>query len=273
MTSEVLRLVSGARPVDILEAFRSLGAAARVEWGLRRSTLPITAARLGVELNLDATDRTAYGPRRALPGWAIRKMQVAGVVMSFWPFGNTCLRRALVIGSRVRAFRAGAVPRCEGVRGPGRLRRARMASDQWCRDRPRSLTIPPTGNCRVNAERLHGLDVVEGRPSSPRSSAGRAHELALWYEDPGPIQVGPGEPLICSTNSDRVMYQGVATAHGDQLHVPDRVLLTASSGALSIRLPADADPGFAPLFAVGPWPELLDGTRRHAGSARELRGS
>jgi transglutaminase superfamily protein len=81
-----------------------LHAAARVEWGLRRHSLPATAGALGVGLFAGGapSDGAPSSPDRLeLPAWAWRRTRIALVIMRRWPFGDTCLRRALVIGNRL----------------------------------------------------------------------------------------------------------------------------------------------------------------------------
>jgi hypothetical protein len=74
--------------------------AVAVEVGLRVATLPTVAARLGVRLELDAVDqahRTAV-----LPRWTAPTLRATDRVMRHWPWGDTCLRRSLVLGHRLR---------------------------------------------------------------------------------------------------------------------------------------------------------------------------
>lgn len=99
-----LRKLARARPKDFFEAAAVLRAASRVEWGLRRRTLPATAGALGVALFAGGlpSDRTPAPPERlALPPWAWRRARIAFIIMRRWPFGDTCLRRALVMGNRL----------------------------------------------------------------------------------------------------------------------------------------------------------------------------
>ena len=99
-----LRRLARARPKDLVEAAAVLSAAARVEWSLRRHTLPATAGILGVALFAGEvpSDGAPTSPDRLdLPAWAWRRTRIAFIIMRRWPFGDTCLRRALVIGNRL----------------------------------------------------------------------------------------------------------------------------------------------------------------------------
>ena len=106
-TGERLRLLRRAKPGDVVQAFAALWAAARAEWGLRRRTLPATAASLGLRFEPTLEDEArpvTPEARVTIPPWAWRRAHIAQLVVSVWPFGNTCLRRALVMGNRLSAF-------------------------------------------------------------------------------------------------------------------------------------------------------------------------
>ena len=86
----------------------SLLVAIRVEWMLRRRSLPELAARSGLRVVASQEPvrlRTPADP--PLPAWAGRRLALADRVMRRWPFGapdGRCLRRALLQGHRVRAL-------------------------------------------------------------------------------------------------------------------------------------------------------------------------
>lgn len=105
------RLVAGLP--DLLPV---AAAALVVEGGLRlgdprlprrvRVTLPALTRWLGVRLDLDGdpnlsgpSDGTAAAPD--LPPWAARRAVAVDRVFRRWPGGDTCLRRALVLGRRL----------------------------------------------------------------------------------------------------------------------------------------------------------------------------
>ncbi len=75
-----------------------------VEIGLRVSTVPrlaeVLGIRLGVYSQLDPP-RTAAASRLPVAWMAPRSVAVRRL-FTRWPFGDTCLRRALVLGQRLR---------------------------------------------------------------------------------------------------------------------------------------------------------------------------
>jgi hypothetical protein len=77
-----------------------------VEVGLRTTTLPRLARALGTPLAVDGFDAYA-APADAvlLPGWAVLRVDAARRVLRHWPFGDTCLRQALVCGWLLRRLR------------------------------------------------------------------------------------------------------------------------------------------------------------------------
>lgn len=72
-----------------------------VEVGLRAVHLDRLAGWLGVPL---ATTEAAAvdDPLRSLPPWARTRVRATRRVLRHWPFGDTCLRQALVGGSLLR---------------------------------------------------------------------------------------------------------------------------------------------------------------------------
>ncbi|NED99597.1 lasso peptide biosynthesis B2 protein [Phytoactinopolyspora halotolerans] len=102
--------LSLARRVPVREipaVLAAAGAAVFVEVGLRVTTLPRLARLVGTPLRLD-TDAAIAEPASAtaaglrLPPAAIRRLRAVRRVMRHWPFGDTCLRRALVSGQLLR---------------------------------------------------------------------------------------------------------------------------------------------------------------------------
>lgn len=71
-----------------------------IEVALRTSPLPATCRRLHVRLDLGRSQPATA--RAVLPGWASTPIRAAVVVSRRWPAGDTCLRRCLVIGHRLR---------------------------------------------------------------------------------------------------------------------------------------------------------------------------
>lgn len=92
-----------------------------VEIGLRLSSLPVLSARLGVPLDLDA-GRSATQPPEATAANLTRRqrLRIRAIdrVLQRWPFGDTCLRRALINGytlrSRSPVLRIGAARNDDG---------------------------------------------------------------------------------------------------------------------------------------------------------------
>lgn len=83
------------------EAFRALGTMVVIETSLRTSDLPTTCRRLRV--GVDFTDPAPPPADRAvLPRWTRPAVRASLAVVSRWPAGDTCLRRSLLIGHRLR---------------------------------------------------------------------------------------------------------------------------------------------------------------------------
>jgi Transglutaminase-like superfamily len=75
--------------------------AAVVEASVRSTRLPVLARRLGIRL-ADGEGGGAGQSGRYRPGVASRRLAAVERIMKRWPFGDTCLRRCLVTGQRVR---------------------------------------------------------------------------------------------------------------------------------------------------------------------------
>src|SRR5690348_4475058 len=72
-----------------------------IEASLRRTTLPVTCRRLRVRLDLDGVAPPGGGVP-PLPRWALPRVRAARFVSARWPAGDTCLRRCLLLGNRLR---------------------------------------------------------------------------------------------------------------------------------------------------------------------------
>lgn len=83
----------------------ALVVALAVEVGLRTTTLARLARALGTPLAVDGFDAYAEPADSLLPRWAVLRMNAARRVLRHWPFGDTCLRQALVCGRLVRSLR------------------------------------------------------------------------------------------------------------------------------------------------------------------------
>lgn len=78
-----------------------------VEIGLRTTTLPRLAARLGIHLVPEHEDAPMPSMTQAEPDLtprARRQFRSSLRVIRHWPFGDTCLRRTLVSGQRLRRY-------------------------------------------------------------------------------------------------------------------------------------------------------------------------
>lgn len=97
------------------EVLRALVPMVMIEISLRTSDLPTTCRRLGIVCDL----HSAAPPSglAVLPRWARRAVLGSLVVVSRWPAGDTCLRRCLLIGHRLR--RLDPVLRIGVQRAPG----------------------------------------------------------------------------------------------------------------------------------------------------------
>lgn len=71
--------------------------AAMIEWSLRRESLPRTARRARVRL----LEQTTVEPPSTLHPSIAHRMAIVDSVYRRWPFGDTCLRRAMVLGHRL----------------------------------------------------------------------------------------------------------------------------------------------------------------------------
>lgn len=81
-----------------------------VEVGLRTMSLPRLAALAGTPLQLEDPESSAVEFEPApddvfeLPPRARRQLAATRRVLRHWPFGDTCLRQALISGQRLRRF-------------------------------------------------------------------------------------------------------------------------------------------------------------------------
>jgi len=80
-----------------------LATAVRVEVLLHTTDLPTACRRLGVVLDVRTAVRHPPEPAE-LPRWARAPARWTDVLLGRWPFGDTCLRRCLVLGSRLRGL-------------------------------------------------------------------------------------------------------------------------------------------------------------------------
>lgn len=88
----------------VLATARALATLAVAEVLLRVTDLPTTcrALRIALDVSSAAPARTATV---VLPAGSRRAIRVAGAVVARWPFGDTCLRRCLLLGHLLRRMR------------------------------------------------------------------------------------------------------------------------------------------------------------------------
>lgn len=89
------------QPAVLREVVTQLLVALFVEASLRTTDLRTTARRLGVSLPAFVPPYPVTSNDEGLPVWAGRRGWVAVRLMRRWPFGDTCLRRSLVLGQRL----------------------------------------------------------------------------------------------------------------------------------------------------------------------------
>lgn len=95
---------------EIPVTLAALALAAGVELGLRTLSLPRLAGLVGAPLALDAAEAglaptSPQGDAQwTLPSAARRRIAATRRVLRHWPFGDSCLRQALVSGSLLRRF-------------------------------------------------------------------------------------------------------------------------------------------------------------------------
>lgn len=85
------------------ELVRAVWWLARIELGLRRNTLPVMCRKLGIECDLRSAAPPATDPV-ILPRRTRTAVLACAYAVARWPFGNTCLRRCLVLGRRLRTL-------------------------------------------------------------------------------------------------------------------------------------------------------------------------
>lgn len=87
-----------------LEALRAIPPMLLIELSLRTSDLPATCRRLGLACDM-ASAAPAPAAVAVLPHHTRARVTATLFVASRWPAGDTCLRRCLLLGHRLRALR------------------------------------------------------------------------------------------------------------------------------------------------------------------------
>jgi hypothetical protein len=75
----------------------------RIELGLRRGDLPTLCRALGIECDLRSATPPATVPV-VLPRRTRTAVLACAYAVALWPAGDTCLRRCLVLGRRLRTL-------------------------------------------------------------------------------------------------------------------------------------------------------------------------
>jgi len=102
MSRSVLNLTRAVPLREWPAVLASLMVASVVEIGLRTLRLPRLARSLGVPLSLGESGPMPPGGYLKLSPRSLLRMRASARVMRHWPFGDTCLRNALVTGQRLR---------------------------------------------------------------------------------------------------------------------------------------------------------------------------
>jgi hypothetical protein len=100
-----MEILRGARRLprrDLALTAVALGVLAAVELGLRVARLPSLSAALGVPLLTTPESPSHWVDGDQLPMWARRRLAATRRATRRWPFGDTCLREALVAGCLIR---------------------------------------------------------------------------------------------------------------------------------------------------------------------------
>ena len=94
--------VRGVEPTDLARTAVAWGVAAVVEVGLHTVRLPRLCRWLGVPLDTSAAPRPRPDGVVIVPRRARRRLAATRRALKYWPFGDSCLRVALVGGFLVR---------------------------------------------------------------------------------------------------------------------------------------------------------------------------
>lgn len=97
-----LRLVRTIPVREWPDVVAAAGVALVVEIGLRTVGLPRLSRWMGAPLQLDGAPDAPDFMFPSLEPWAKRRLSAVRRVLRHWPFGDTCLRLALVSGRRLR---------------------------------------------------------------------------------------------------------------------------------------------------------------------------
>lgn len=102
ISGKVNKLVARVQRAFDRQFLAALAVAFAVEVGLSISTLPRLTKLLGIRLAGDSDDEPTGQAIDVAPEWFRRRSAAAHRVLRHWPSGDTCLRRSLVLGQRIR---------------------------------------------------------------------------------------------------------------------------------------------------------------------------
>src|SRR5699024_8870930 len=212
------------RPVrEIPATAAALPTTCAVEVGLRVLPLPRTARLFGAPLRQGPAPPAAE-PRPARLGVrGRRRARAVQRVMRHWPFGDTCLRHALVAGQRLRrsspelvvgVARPGAGGGGGQGRGTGQGARVAGVRHRHLRPPPRRAGLPPARLDRsggaMSRTRLYGLVVdsdVELHQLRPTSAAPDV-TIRTGAQSAVTQQVPEGQRLLHLEHSGRAYFTG-----------------------------------------------------------------
>jgi hypothetical protein len=94
--------IRGLGVADLTRTAAAVLLALVVEVGLKTLTLPRLSGLLGVPLETGAQRQVEVADPVVVPHWARRRLAATRRALKHWPFGDSCLRLALVGGFLVR---------------------------------------------------------------------------------------------------------------------------------------------------------------------------
>ena len=94
--------IHGVGPMDLGRTAAAFLLAVIVEAGMRTLRLPRLSALLGVPLDTSVREEVEISEPVIVPRWARRRLTATRRALRYWPFGDSCLRIALVGGCLVR---------------------------------------------------------------------------------------------------------------------------------------------------------------------------
>ena len=94
--------IHGVGPMDLARTAAAFATAVVVEVGLRSLDLPRLSRLLGVPLDTAPAREAHADDLVVVPHWARRRLAASRRALAYWPFGDSCLRVALVGGFLVR---------------------------------------------------------------------------------------------------------------------------------------------------------------------------